>query len=671
MPLPSLQHWVFSLKTFAAAMLALSVALWLDLPHPYWAVVTVYIASNPLSGATRSKAIFRVLGTLIGATATVVLVPNLVNAPVLLVLAMATWLGACLYISLLDRSPRSYVFMLAGYTAALIGFPAVGTPGLIFDLALYRTEEILLGITSAALVSSIVLPVSVGAVVAQRLQLWLSHVDENARDALAQEKGDVADAHRLRLAGNTAEIETLASHLAYDAATEAVTAKWVRLLQPRMLMVLPVLSSISDRLGELAQAGGASPPVAALVKRARDWLEPGRPHDPADLAQLLEGIVAEIDWRDSASDWHGLLELGLLMRLRDFIEIRADCLTLTDAAVRGAAATAAPLSYPIEVRAAPVRHRDHGLALMAALTASLVICACCGFWMATAWPEGGAAAMIAAVASCLFAAQDNPLPALAIFAKTAVVAVLISSLYVFALLPNVHHLETLMLAIAPAFLLFGLLMANPSTYLIGLALSVITGTMMALEGTYAVDAASFMNASHAMIVGIGLAAVVTALLRPVGAEWGVWRIKTANRAMLADAAQTRTAKDTAHVAGLLLDRLMLLAPRAAAAGHTIPQAVREIRSGFNILDLHRARSGLTPFAGRRIDALMQRLTRFYRSQVAGPDAGLLRSIDRALEAIGGDKSECARDAAVGLVGLRRNLFPAAAPSGRLAPELPR
>ena len=43
---------VFALKTFAAAMLALIIAVWLDLPRPYWAMTTVYITSQPLAGAT-------------------------------------------------------------------------------------------------------------------------------------------------------------------------------------------------------------------------------------------------------------------------------------------------------------------------------------------------------------------------------------------------------------------------------------------------------------------------------------------------------------------------------------------------------------------------------------------------------------------------------------------
>ncbi|MBA1914506.1 FUSC family protein, partial [Escherichia coli] len=80
---------VFALKTFAASMLALVIALAIDLPRPYWAMATVYITSQPLAGATSSKAFFRVMGTLIGAIVTVAMVPNLVNAPELLCLAIA------------------------------------------------------------------------------------------------------------------------------------------------------------------------------------------------------------------------------------------------------------------------------------------------------------------------------------------------------------------------------------------------------------------------------------------------------------------------------------------------------------------------------------------------------------------------------------------------------
>src|SRR5262249_32485897 len=151
---------VFALKTFAAAMLAYSVALWLDMPRPFWAMTTVFITAYPLSGATASKAVYRILGTLIGATGTVVLITNLVNAPELLSLAIALWVGVFVYLSLIDGTPRAYVFMLAGYTIPLLGFPVLSAPGLTFDIVVSRVQEILLGIVIASAVSTLVLPQS-------------------------------------------------------------------------------------------------------------------------------------------------------------------------------------------------------------------------------------------------------------------------------------------------------------------------------------------------------------------------------------------------------------------------------------------------------------------------------------------------------------------------------
>src|SRR5690606_38305531 len=107
---------------------------------------------------------------------TIYTVPRLANYPVLMTLAMVLWLGLCLYIAVLDRTPRSYLFMLAGYTAAMIGFPSVTDPALVFDTGLARVEEISLGIICATLVHSVVLPRGIGRAMMGRL-------DATVRDA--------------------------------------------------------------------------------------------------------------------------------------------------------------------------------------------------------------------------------------------------------------------------------------------------------------------------------------------------------------------------------------------------------------------------------------------------------------------------------------------------------
>jgi uncharacterized membrane protein YccC len=160
---------LFSVKSFAAAMLSVYISMRIGLPRPFWAMMTAYIVSAPFAGPTRSKGLYRAGGTLLGAVVVTFLVPRLINAPELLSLALALWIGGCLYFSLLDRTPRSYMLMLAGYTAGLIAFPAVSEPQAIFDIALARVEEITLGMTCATLVHSLVLPQSFGPVLLARL----------------------------------------------------------------------------------------------------------------------------------------------------------------------------------------------------------------------------------------------------------------------------------------------------------------------------------------------------------------------------------------------------------------------------------------------------------------------------------------------------------------------
>ncbi len=301
---PEFDAWVFSVKTFAGAMLALFIGFGIDLPRPYWAMATAYIVAQPLTGAMRSKGVFRVCGTLLGACASLVLVPNLANAPVLLCLAMALWTGACLFLALLDRTPRSYVFMLAGYTAAIIGFPSVTDPGAIFETAVARVEEISLGILCTTVVGGVVLPRPVGPVLSLRIRAWLADATRWSQQALAGRPADEAmRAARRKLASDMVEIDMLSTHLAYDISNQQRATRWVRALQARMAMLLPVLASIGDRLAALRHGGAALPPgLDTLLADLSAWMRAGpRAAAPAlreAIARLEPTVDAAAGWRD-------------------------------------------------------------------------------------------------------------------------------------------------------------------------------------------------------------------------------------------------------------------------------------------------------------------------------------------------------------------------------------
>jgi hypothetical protein len=119
---------VFALNIYLATVLALFVAISMDLPNPWWAMLKVVLTSRPLSGSVWARAIYRVIGTVVGVAVIVILVPPRSSTSQLLTGAIAVWTAACLNVLQLDRTARSYGFMLSGYTVALIVLPLATNP---------------------------------------------------------------------------------------------------------------------------------------------------------------------------------------------------------------------------------------------------------------------------------------------------------------------------------------------------------------------------------------------------------------------------------------------------------------------------------------------------------------------------------------------------------------
>src|SRR5580692_6482317 len=201
---------IFSVNCYIATMLTMFIAFSLDLKSPGWAMTTVYLTSQPLSGAMRAKAVYRAIGTFIGAAAMVAIVPNLVDAPELTTLAIMLWVALCAFVAQLDRTPRSYMFVLSGYTAALIGFPSVLAPATVFDTAVSRVEEITVGVLCAALVHSLIFPRSALSAFQDKLTSALADARRWIADGLTKTATPEAEMKRRSIAGDITELYTIA-----------------------------------------------------------------------------------------------------------------------------------------------------------------------------------------------------------------------------------------------------------------------------------------------------------------------------------------------------------------------------------------------------------------------------------------------------------------------------
>jgi uncharacterized membrane protein YccC len=401
---------IFSVNCYIATILTMFIAFSLDLKSPGWAMTTVYLTSQPLSGVLRAKAVYRAIGTFVGGAAMVAIVPNLIDAPELTTLAIILWVALCVFVSLLDRTPRSYMFVLSGYTAALIGFPSVLAPETVFDTAVSRVEEITLGVVCAAIVHSLIFPKSAFSAFEGKLRTSMADARRWLADGLIKQATPQAELERRRIAADINELYVLGTSLRFDTSPHRPDIGIIRAFDRKIVALLPLVSAIEDRLTVLRRLGPLDPKLSQVLASVYNWLELKAPGDQGGAAELEEACLAPTPAVGPQSSWADLVTVNLTVRLIELIES-------WQAGLSFAAYFADPTQTPsADIRAAAAQvgpkpmHTDPGVALLSALAAAIAMSLCAFFWIATAWPEGAGAVAFAAVACTLFASLDDPTP---------------------------------------------------------------------------------------------------------------------------------------------------------------------------------------------------------------------------------------------------------------------
>jgi uncharacterized membrane protein YccC len=406
-----------------------------------------------------------------------------------------------------------------------------------------------------------------------------------------------------------------------------------------------------------------------LLERIADWLMSDGFSEREPAGDLRHAIAELRPNLDADASWDQIVLANLLIRLRDVVDVSADCRALERTIADGSDPALVKLAFEPEAGIVLSRHRDHALALWSAAGAVAAILICCVLWIATGWTDGASAPMMAAVGCSFFAAQDDPAKGISSFGWWSLVAVIVVGLYLFAIIPGITDIEVLIAALAPTYLLFGFLIARPATSFIGMALAANSSTLLALQSTYAADFQSFVNTSMAFLIGMAIAAVVTRLARTVGAEWIAQRLMRTSWTTLAVTAERRGMNDRAAFAGVMLDRLGMLTQRIAAIDETSRGDLANLsllRVGLNIIDLRRARRLLAPSTLHAIDDMLTALAVAARNHPVGSalPRELLQRIDLALARTVEEPSGKPReDALIGITGIRRGLFPQAAAYG--------
>jgi uncharacterized membrane protein YccC len=510
---------LFGVRLWASVCLALYVAFCLQLDNAYWAGTSAALVCQPHLGASLRKGWYRMIGTVVGAVAIVVLTACFVQDRAAFLVCLALWGAACALVATLLRNFAAYSAALAGYTAAIIASDQLGATGGLngqaFMLAVARASEICIGIVCAGIVLA---GTDFGAAPRRLAELFVALLAEIAG----------------RFTGT----------LAHAGAEPALTQSFRRELVRRVIALDPVIDEV---IGESSTLRHHSPVLQAAVGGLFAALAGWRTV-AVRLARLPECAArreADVIMQHVPQELRTTLDRGqpmswmvAPMRLR----------RLSDAAVRAlidlpastpsrrlladqTAKALAGMSHALEGLALlvtdPTRahSRRHGLklrvpdwapSLVNAGRAFVTIGAVALFWILSAWPNGALALTWAAVSVILFSprADEAYASAMSFMVGTGLAAIL-AAIIEFAVLPRIATFAGFSIVMALYLVPVGALVAQPWRTAMFAPMAGNFVPLLAPANQMSYDAAQFYNASLAIVAGISAAALSFRLLPPL------------------------------------------------------------------------------------------------------------------------------------------------------------
>jgi uncharacterized membrane protein YccC len=620
---PSRLDIIFACKTFVAGMLALFISFELDLINPMWSIGTVLIIASPYSGMVSSKCIYRLVGTAAGAIIALLLTPHFINTPWLFTIILALWVGFALYISLLDRTPRSYVFMLAGYSTAMIVYNAITYVDTynIFDIALARVLEISVGVISTAVVSATFFPVHVGAMIKQRVIKTLQDL-ENIFEKLISAQDTNQNYTQILgvITRDASDIHALAVHLAYEKGELQGMTKPLQEMLHQVSLVVANLVAMSQRIKQLEQMPltTLAPRLSQLRQQTLQFLNQEKQLTADNLRDLPPQF--EQDFSEliaMASSEQKTVLAALKMDVRHFIANMLAVKLLWQQIQKG------HKEIPSEIITIttkyPSLHRDHGIAVRGGISAVLITFIVTGAWILSGWKAGFMMAQMGAITACILTALDNPVPVLRIFIWGSIVSAGLVFIYAFGIFPHITHFWQLALVLFPIFLVAVSMMANQMLMPIGMVLGINTMMGLNLHNKYSMDAVSYLDSSFAMILGVLVSLIVIDLVRAVSPDTSATRILSLHYQAMRQALTLSYGIDFKIHLRSMLDRVGVLNSKMvqnAELKYAIQNALIESASIVDLVRLQEIRQKFPHYVDlqMQIALLEQQLAEYFQTQ---------------------------------------------------------
>jgi uncharacterized membrane protein YccC len=485
---PGLGVLLFALRTVAAGLLTLYLAFIFDLDQPKWSVMAVIIVSQPLGGMALQRSFSQIIGTTAGAAVAVLIMAIFPQAPLPFIITLALWLAICTAGGTLLRYTSSHAFVLSGFTAVVVALLAVPEQDNTLMLAITRITETLLAVACVCVVSLLTArPEAVARGYFAKVDLVLKLMAQHAAAVIRTEESE-ADFHKrqLQLLGEISALEGLRRHLYFDAPRLRSANGLVQLLGNQLVLLtsrLTVLRHqrklIAERwegelpehiqrlredellfLDELASQGRS---LSSEARHQFKVLQQSFDHLAEKAERLSENLPATLRSLAWALRWE---QARLLQQLEEILE-------LSDAIQNGREASCVyqqPRSNPL--------HLDFRLAAMNAVRAFTALLVSGLIWIETGWDGARAGMILVGILCSLMATFPRPLLASQNYVRGLGLALIVSAIYQFMLVPAIADFEMLALILAPLLYVIAVGLASPATAGIGMGLGLSTFLMV-------------------------------------------------------------------------------------------------------------------------------------------------------------------------------------------------
>jgi uncharacterized membrane protein YccC len=582
----------FSLKTYVAGLLALYLAFWLGLDEPRWALLTVYIVSQPESGLVLAKSFYRALGTAAGILVSALLVFTFAQYGELFLPSLALWTGICNFAARAVRNFTSYGFLLAGYTAAIVGIPAALNPNQAYTLVVARGTEVVIGIAFAALASQLLFPQELMqrlVAATRQVIVRVRHFGSAAIDP-AIEKTDFA-AQRIQLIQDLASIESMRASAYFESAQARRLTEPVRQVTQAALTICAIAEDVAGTAVSAPHSCISSPWITpTLLSKTNDT--------PAENAAVTSTLMSISDQRD-------------------IFDAEAE-LTQAEGRLEGKS-NATPAIAPLNTWSDPVP------AVLTGVRTSLAVGVTAATWMVTAWPSGPTAIVVAANVCSLIASMEQPVTISLALAATILVASVPVFVTVFYLLPLAGDFVSMALALAPLLLMCGFIIAQPKIGALGQLTAVYFTVGSNIDNVMHYDSVVFLNTSLAILFGIAVALVLFATIFPETPSQALRLLRDQLRFQLSRFSADREGTWPSFAYGLcdqLASTFVRVKDEPATARECYAMAMAALSAAFAINRLKSALNGPLPLRVKNeIETLLGRVS----ETLARPSrAGLLK-----------------------------------------------